>query len=746
MYNYINRYYLLLPLIGSLVGCNGSGSGSGDIEPSPSIKEISINAQSSLSFGKTKSTEIVDLRQRVNSENNQPLIIDSVDSLDDNCEIISVDSLTFQVQTYDSSVCRFKYSVKPASSDFSGEASDISQLVINDDSGYNKYLPPVSKVTKPLGKVTLDDASLLIEEGYEIVTDSLELIGDTESGDVGSLSNISKKGFTYTAPDTQGIVRVFYTEKNVDTNDVKTGVVYIAIGQNENTSPIASDQYLGVFATINGPKNIDISSYIDDQDGDELQLVYLSSILGSVEINSNHSFNYTPISTGDEVMTYIISDHNGGYGIGFFSANILSYENIIDEKQELEFSAPYTFDDKYLFDVFSDSMTEFGATGKSGSYPIFTKELAESYCITKGSRLPTFDELKVMRKNVLSDNPIYNTKYKWHSGAPYLTKSDEAYSLVDGKSTVSDIGLFSCVKSILPPDWHFFESLTRGTFNKKVSVSIVSDIDEVIKQYPVYDYKLSYKILELTKNGEAIKNPDDFIDVSFEHNKVMAEPKDGFDIEDVSMKLEISDPAVSDSTVLVYGLTSCDPGIGAEKSSLIGCIRSVTGIDNEKFTLALPDVIMKKFGVSSEELADFKLIGTANATWHSLEWRGSSLEHREKRNKLVDRVCSALNRLKFDGRTNWVSHSDKIPQGTAIDYYFKLNESDGADASAWVSLLDRADNLDGKSFPARYGQGYAPNFDEDYYVNQYGYTRSFAVEEEGSGGNINTFMSCWSPN
>ncbi|MGI2799780.1 Ig-like domain-containing protein [Photobacterium damselae] len=727
------------------MGCNGSSSSSGDIEPSPSIKEISINAQSSLSFGQTKSTEIVDLRQRVNSENNQPLIIDNVDSLDDNCEIISVESLTFQVRTYDSSVCRFKYSVKPASSEFSGEASDISQLVVNDDSGYNKYLPPVSKVTKPLGKVTLDDVSLLIEAGYEIVTDSLELIGDTESGDVGSLSNISKKGFTYTAPDTQGIVRIFYTEKNVDTNDVKTGVVYIAIGQNENTSPIASDQYLGVLATVNGNKNIDVSSYIDDQDGDELQLVYASSFLGSVEINSNHSFMYNPVSTGDEIITYIVSDHNGGYGIGTLKINVLSYENIIDENQKLEFAAPYTFNDKSLFDVFSDSMSEFGATGVTGNYPIFKKDLAEAYCLTKGSRLPSVQELKSMKSKVLSDSPIFETKYKWHSGTPYLTKSDEAFSLVDGKSTVSDIGLFSCVKSILPPEWHFYSDMTKGVFNKQISVSIVSDIDDIIKQYPIYDYDLSYKIVELTKNGSVIKNPDDFIDITIEQNKVLAQPKKGFDIDGVSMQLEISDSSVSDTVLVIYGLTSCYPGIDAEKAALLGCIRSINGKNNEKFTLAIPDVIMEQLGASRDELADFKIIGTANATWHSVEWKESSLAHRQKRNNLMERVCSGLNSLKFDGRTNWSSHANNIPQ-EAYSEYFKLNKEDGADAKAWVKLLKIADNPYGGGNLSRYGQGYAPSYDQHYYVNQYADGYYFSTEVQGTGGNINTFMTCWSPN
>ncbi|UKA27754.1 hypothetical protein IHC93_17220 [Photobacterium damselae subsp. damselae] len=710
MYNYIDKYSLLLIISGIISGCNGSSSDSSDIDSSIQRKKISINAQSSLSFGQTKSTEIIDLRQRVKSANNQPLIIGRVDSLDDNCEIVGVDSLTFQVQTYDSSVCRFKYSVKPASSEFSGEASDISQLVVNDDLEHDQYLPPVSRTMKPLSKIVLDDASLLIEEGYEIVTDSLELIGDTESGDIGSLTDVTEKGFTYTAPDTQGIVRIFYTEKNKNLNNVKSGVVYIAIGQNENTSPIVEDHVLEKSYIVDGERTVNITSYVQDLDGDDIQLIDTQSFLGKTTITSEDTFSYKPVNVGTEYIVYTVSDHNGGYGIGTLSFGVNTYRSIVDKERNLEFLPPDTLSSLSNIDSYSGLVHENGTAGIDGDYPSFANNLAEAYCYSRGARLPVLSELQNMRSDILNNQSIYETSFRWHSSADYLLSSGQGgFSLRNGEISSETVGYFSCVRKLLYDNWKFLSNVYRGYLGEIITVYIGATEGDATIPMAVDDYKLSTQVDKLLIRGVVDPKPEDYLDISILQNKIIVKLKKEVDPDDVSLLLIVNDEAAGNSTNIYYGVSVCEEGVTPDESATIKCIRVVTEkTTNLKFTLTMSDAVLSALNIPMDALDDFPYVGSADLKWRYLQWGLTTDELRDRRNSVLTHACQTMNELKIDNRSNWAALANLTRRTGKTGSAFYLEGRDAEDTYSHTHYMRDVDGGTlGDGSAGYYGQGFA---------------------------------------
>lgn len=749
MYNYIDKYYLLLIISGIISGCNGSSSDSSDIDSSIQRKIISINAQSSLSFGQTKSTEIIDLRQRVKSDNNQPLIIGRVDSLDDNCDIVGVDSLTFQVQTYDSSVCRFKYSVKPALSEFSGEASDISQLVVNDDPEQDQYLPPVSRTMKPLSKIVLDDTSLLIEDGYEIVTDSLEVIGDTESGDIGSLADVTEKGFTYTAPDTQGIIRIFYTEKNKNTNNVKSGVVYIAIGQNENTSPIVEDHTLERTYIVDGGRIINIASYVKDLDGDNIQLIDTQSFLGTTTITSEDTFSYKPINVGSEYIVYTVSDHNGGYGIGTLNFGVDMYRSIVDKDQNLEFLPPDTLSSLSDMDSYSGLVHENGTAGIDGDYPSFANNLAEAYCYSRGARLPILSELQNMRSDILNNQPIYETSFRWHSSVEYLLSSGQGgFSLRDGESSSETVGYFSCVRKLLYDNWNFLSNVYRGNFGESTTVYIGTTDGGVNIPMNVDDYKLSPQVDKLLIKGVSDPKPEDYLDISLLQNKIIVKLKKEVDPDDVSLHLIVNDESAEDSTNIYYGVSVCEEGVTPEESATVKCVRVVTEeVSKLKFTLAMSDSVLLALNTPIDVLKDFPYVGSGDLKWRYLQWGLTTSEQRDWRNSVLSNACQAMNELKIDNRSNWTTKANFSRKTGKTGGIFSLEGRDAEDTFLYTHYMRDVDGGTlGDGSAGYYGQGFAtmPIGGFPAMVNQVGDTERYHyyVLEDG-GGSVVSQQAQW---
>lgn len=736
--------FSLLPLI--LLGCDNESDNNDGSSPQ---KKIAINAQDLLTFSPTKNTQVIDLRQKVTAEDNQDLIIDNIESIDNNCALNEndINGLTFKVTTNSADICRFKYHVKPQSTKYTGTSEAIVQVVVTEDYTKGDFLPPVSRTVLEGKTISFNPDDLLIEAGYAIDPDSVYLTGETESGDIGYIIEPSATRLTYQAPnDTVGTVRIFYTEIDSVNNIAKPGVIYIAIGQNGNTSPIAKDNVLPTFNIISGPQTIDVTDLISDAEGDDLQLIYIQAMSGGAVIDGHTSFTYTPTNPGSEGITYIVSDHNGGYGIGLLQFDITVYENIIDTIQQVEFIAPLTLSDLSNNGVYTGLFQEDGMAGIPGLYPTFEKSLAEAYCKTMGAYLPTTRSMEDMRKNALGNQPVFTTKYHWHSGQKYLTDGVDAFSLYDGSRSNENPAYFSCAKSTKDKAWGFVEKYYGGKFDNLATVYLSSDSGTGSQIFlPEDDYQLKYEIDNMNYEGRIIspEEASQYIDIQIRGNSILVEKKIGHDDKVVSLVLNISDPKATNTTQVIYGLTICPAGVDPIMADRLGCTTVVHGRNNEMFTLGFSNTLLKSLAVPDYSMLGSKEIGKGYTRFRGIYWSKRGTE--EKRTEWLNKVtvaCDVMNQLKIAGRANWQVGSSTI-QNKFDAKWFSIPDSDYDSTRKFVQWICYQDGQP-EEMVSDYGQGYVnvdPN--NEWYVNQNMDTKYFAPQ---TPNNALSFPSCWSLN
>lgn len=744
-------FFILLPL--SLIGCGGEN------EEQLSQENIAINAQDLLTFAPIKNTQIIDLRQKVTAENNQNLIIENVESIDNNCAFNKndINGLTFKVTTDGANICRFKYNVKPASSQYKGTSEAIVQVVVTDDYTKGDFLPPVSRTITESDSLTLDAKDLLIETGFKIDPDSVYLTGETSSPDIGSLTFVDVSSITYQAPtDTTGTVRIFYTEIDSINNIARPGVAYIAIGQKGNYNPVALDARIDPTDLTKGDITIDISSYISDLDKtDLLQLIDVKTFNGSVKINSEHSFIYTPHRTGVEVLTYIISDHNGGYGIGTLSFEVMPYEAIIDKEQKLLFTPPLTIEQVSATNgIFTNTYQEKGVTGIIGVYPTFDKVLAEAYCLTKGMSIASLTALQKMRENVLLNESIFSTKYLWHSGKPYLTHDSDAISLDTGKVESTIDGYFSCADTLVSRSWSFVSSYYGAQYNVPTTVYISAKTASGGSIFLAKDqYNLNYSVESMNVNGELIdlSRVDDFITVEIVGNEITVKKANTGSEFAVNVTLNISDPiAGSSKTKIILGITVCPRDItDPPEANRLGCIFPVEGRKNEIFTLALSNTLLRTVGIEPDVYNHIgnRDIGAGFNNYRGITWQLPTIpeEDRAEWLNVINQACDAMNKLKLAGRSNWSAGANNLPD-KRVTKYFRLGSSDAKVAKSYVNWMHDIDH--GKyGEVAWYGQGYVNAYpNKSTVANQNQDWDLFDAQDSSYSIDTISFVSCWSKN
>ncbi|HIF9319884.1 TPA: Ig-like domain-containing protein [Photobacterium damselae] len=735
-----DRRFLAFSFLLVLLGCGGDNNETNSNSNS-NIKNISINAQDLLTFSKGKVKHTVDLREKVIAEDGQSLIISNIENLDKNCSIINTSGLTFDVYTDDNSVCRFKYSVKPSSNDYQGNAEAVAQVVSTSDAEKGEYLPPVSKTVYESGKIILDSSDLLIEPGFDIDPNSVLLIGDTENNDLGSIESVDKSSIVYRAPTgTTGTVRIFYSEIDGINNIVRPGIIYIAIGQDSNTSPIVRNDNINDIYLTDKSIDIDISSYISDDDGDDLQLIYLTTVLGSAEITSDKTFKYNVNGVGSESIVYIVSDHNGGYGIGTFVFYVKAYKYIFDTGQNLLFSPPLVFSDLSNDSVMSGSFYEDGISGIPGLYPTFDRNLSLSYCKTKGMKLATLSQLRTMRKNVLGDQPVFLSEYEWNSGLPFLTSDSNSISLDNGvENNGIAIGYFSCVKDFEDKNWNFIQPYYGSRFDVDTTVFMVAESGDGIVFFPDNNYNLVSSVSSFKINGiDSMDVVDDYINVDIRKNIINVERK----IDDgnvINLILLVSDVNTKASTSLIFGLSKCDSEFSSpELANSMLCVNTVSN-GSEKFTLSISNDILDANNIS--KLSNNPNIGLGYTKFSNISWGSAPYNERKIWLDNLKQMCMIMNQLKIDGRDNWDVGADNIPEQDNA-YLLKLNSSDHKLASDYTWWLAKQNGQ--TTDPSDYGQGYLPlDPNQDYYVNQ---VRDYAWFSSQKTEGTLTFPSCFSKN
>lgn len=758
MYLSLKRFIVFFIVLVYLAGCNSDGSNNDGSTSGNNNKpvKISINAQDSLQFAPENSKFNADISKKVKSENKESLIISSLEHINGDCELVATQKLTFDVITHGADVCRYRYEVQSESDKYEGNASGIVQIVSKAEPNIGDFLAPVSKTTNESITIDFNKSDLHIESGYELDVTSIFLTGDTISGDYGLISDSSSNGFKYTSPDSQGVIRIFYTAIDSVNNIAKPGAVYIAVGQNTNTKPNAFYQTLPNKAIIDGSSVIDISGYVNDDDGDDLQLVYVSAILGGADIVSDLELEYTPAMSGDEYITYVVSDHNGGYGISTIRFKVNTYKSIIDAGQLLIFEPPFTFSDLNRFDSFSGTAIEIGTQGINGEYPVFTKELATAYCITHSARLPKLAELQTMRNTVLNNKPVFETDYRWHSSSRFILSDGKALSLSDGSLGTDSTGYFSCVKPIALKNWHFLNDVYKGTINEygsnadKTYVSLISeDASGNNSILPISDYNLEYEVVAFRVQDNILPVDENtvnyFLDIRIKENSIQVDINNGgigsgvIDPKSIYLKLKITDKiAPGSSTEVIYGIGLCPVGLSPVEAARIQCIRSVKGKDSEKFTLAIPDNILITLGFDSSSLDEFSFVGQNDIKWRGFLWGNENQNRRKFRNEELKPVCDALSAMNLDGRNNWQPGADLVPQHHDQTQFVQTG-GDYDDSKNYTKFMMTAD---GGSDPGTYGQGYAPvDITNKFYVNQ---RMDSALYKSEWFTNVYTWMSCWS--
>ncbi|HIF9309616.1 TPA: hypothetical protein ACX6RK_001835 [Photobacterium damselae] len=695
------RLIISLLLVG-LFGCGGSGDGSDENIPS---KKISINAQDTLKLSQFNTQTMVDLRSRVQAENNESLLISDVKSINGDCDILSVDGLSFNVYSRHPDVCRFEYTVAPASGNYTGSAKALSQIVLNEDPKKGEYLHPISRTMLKNESVRFNSSDL-VEPGYVLDPSSVFVLSGTGTSEIGKLSDISESGFTYQSPNIETVVRIFYSVINKTDNIVRPGIIYIAIGQNANISPSAQDRTLEA-GSILEKMSINIEEFVSDADGDDLQLVYAKGIINDVDISGNLEFQYNPSSTGHEYITYIVSDHNGGYGIGFLDFIISTYPSISDTTQELIFLPPMTIASPEL-EVSSGSYYEVGIHGYQGFYPIFTHALASSYCITQGGRLPTEAELSAMWKNVIN-KPVFKSEFKWHSSLPYLTNIEsKQVSLIDGQETSrTDPAYFSCVISTKEPDWEFSQSFAHSKLGVPTKINEIAHMPDGNTIYrDVSDYKLQAKTIRYLVNGKEVDPEDVNLEINADQITIDANVTP---LDKVYIMVEVTDDDIIDKSVTITsGINQCTKDTTPEQSLKEGCIYTVGLENNVRFTLAIPTNII---GHPPEDLpSKTKIFGADGVTFI-----GTKGPNTEEWHAYLKDICNSLNSMKFDGRSNWTTGMDRntFPMRTYVN-----DEEESKAMTSWLyyEMEHDSDAVDPK--PADYGQGFAGLPGQDWVMNQ----------------------------
>ncbi|AWK84139.1 Ig-like domain-containing protein [Photobacterium damselae] len=755
-----DRRFLGFSFLLVLLGCGGNDGNNNDTNGNSNTQNISINAQDLLTFSKGNEAYTVDLREKVIAEDGQSLIINNIERLDKNCSIIKKNGLTFDVYTNDSSICRFKYSVKPSSSNFKGNAEAIAQVVSTLDADKGEYLPPVSKTVQESGKISLDSSDLLIESGFEIDPNSVQLIGNTENSDIGTIESVDTSSIVYQAPTgTTGTVRIFYSEIDNVNNIVRPGIIYIAIGQEINNSPIAQNKLLPDVAIVNGSTNINVSSLVSDIDKDELQLVYVNSSIGNVEILDNNNIRYHPISSGVEYITYIIFDHNGGYGIGQLYFNTSLYDNMIDDSQKLTFRAPYSLSDLNVMDgSFSSLVNEDGSHGINDSYPSFTKDLASNYCEILGLRLPTEIELRNMFSNVLSKNPVFESKYKWHSTLPYLTSDNKLFSLIDGQVTnldASSLGYFSCVESETVPNWDFSEKFYPASFNKDTPIYIIAkNENDAILFYPNDKYELQTEIESLRVNGEPVDSSEfsKYVKLYLHENIIRVNDISLSSDTINSMSIKVLDSVTSSDAHILLGVNKCPNNASPVLSDRITCINVIDAIDidfdnnnkfkpsSQKFTTGLSENLLNMLGFYDLNSLPGILAGAGNVNFKLIPWNKSSVNERSSWLSKLNVACETLNMIKFDGRENWSIASNVIPKGENNYSYIKVSKEDADLSYSWAEWLS---NISGVKTAYLQAGFIFNNINMSYIVQQAGHEIVFSTTDTK---NLLLAPSCWSKN
>lgn len=380
----------------ALLLLNGCGGEDNSSQPSNNIMApLAGDAFEILSKDDGQTT--VSLREAAIDPQGLPLTLESVVPTNQECDApttIDSQALTFTVDNVEPELCFYRYSVKnhPAQASQS-KASEANSYVLKSASA-SSLLPPLSETTQVGTPITITIAAVA---GYTLDSDVVVL------GDGSAVADNTTSTIAYT-PNVQGVTRLVYTMTSDDGTDMMTGTIDVSVSDVGNTAPSVTPINLQAqpddagYYNINESYTIDLSNYVSDADGDDVQLIQVQAwnanvALAAPDEPANLSFTFQTSQPGAHYVTYVVSDHRGGYGveqvrIETYDLSSVATWNDIQKGAKL-FSAPLTQSEALVSEV---SFTSSYLDSVGATVATFSFAQAQSLCDSKG-HLPTPENL-----------------------------------------------------------------------------------------------------------------------------------------------------------------------------------------------------------------------------------------------------------------------------------------------------------------------------------------------------------------
>ncbi|MGF1903080.1 hypothetical protein [Aliivibrio sifiae] len=435
----------------SLSGCNDESyeSNLNTLPPLPEMNDH-VFAENNNQQGLLNSEVTININDHVRSTTGSDIELKNVTLQNKStCKVNSIQSLSFSVQTGDVDDCLFEYEVQSKLNDEINTTTAIVRLAVG-ETYQNEELPRITKKATLNNPISIDLNYELLNEGIDpddALNTELTIIGSGEA-------TIANDNTVVFEPNNVGTAEIFYSY--ISSSNVKQGVISVSVSEEgENTPPAVTDFEQEGLINLEDTVVIDVSDYVEDINGDDIQLVSIddfnssSSLFAPTDIN-NTQFYFNASVPGSHDVAYTVSDHMGGYSTGLVHINvepdfsliqdwedIVTYDPFINS--DIRFFAPMTkvYAD-YVNANYTETNIEDGTYGENGAEVVqMSLEQARNYCKTRGGRLPLTRELNTL---FTTEGNLY-LQHNWPTSQAYWTA--EKVSEQDASTFILHNGILS---------------------------------------------------------------------------------------------------------------------------------------------------------------------------------------------------------------------------------------------------------------------------------------------------------------
>ncbi|QUJ69962.1 hypothetical protein KDD30_17540 (plasmid) [Photobacterium sp. GJ3] len=442
------------------------------------ISTVVINAANTQVRTIINEPVTIDLKKSVQTSDQSGFKLQNVSVKNGNgCHIDaqSTDYLTVSgTQTQD---CIFQYRVASLSSPLTTESAVVRLAVASTYSdntlstlSYSMQLSDGQLSFNP--RTDLPAGSLTVND---VLSESVTVLGSGTAISIPSSDTI-----TYT-PVEKGSVSILYSYIDSTTDEIKQGSAVIAISDSTGNSIPTADRFTYTGKQLNAGEEItfdlgalgNVSGHIQDNDGDDLQLIDVQAMDATVALNApddvtNTAFSFSSTRPGGHDIIYTITDHRGGFASGILHVVVTPEFNLIQDWDDIKTNDPALSAEINPYVIFSAPLTKPVADfmninyaaivdDSNGGMPngglkmvAMSYQQAKDYCELRNGRLPLSRELQLLLDNAA--NITASKKVGGHnwpvgklSGKGFWTADKSSETLVDvanfNSSTITQVDI-----------------------------------------------------------------------------------------------------------------------------------------------------------------------------------------------------------------------------------------------------------------------------------------------------------------